>query len=60
MCSYVVTNAQEKPHAVSRVQINGAVDPEDHFRATLDQALAQLQNEVRVPLIYHIAGSPHL
>lgn len=46
---------QEKPHAVSRSQANGAIDPEDHFRATLDQALAQLQTEVRF-LSIHLQG----
>ena len=36
---------QEKQQPSVRVHANGALDPEDQFRATLDQALIQLQGE---------------
>ena len=37
---------QEKQQPAVRAHANGAADPEEQFRATLDQALTQLQGEV--------------
>lgn len=37
---------QERQQPSVRVHANGAHDPEEQFRATLDQALVQLQGDV--------------
>ena len=42
---------QEKQVPSVRVHANGALDPEDQFRATLDQALIQLQGEASLSFL---------